>query len=204
MNDYGNILTMEDQRDLRAKINELEEAKGIGLTLLISTRDPYQNPDIYASRIRSKWDLRGKRNESFILFLQEGSGWAVRTFFSTSLLNLFTAEEIKRYQETLSGRAEDNDIRMGVLHGINTIYKKAFPSEPVPSEKTDGSSGLPAVYIILGGTVGGILLVFLLIRWEAMRRCPECGSRMKISRSRSDFGEETVKHCPECGYSETK
>lgn len=204
LNDYGNILTIDDQRKLREKITQLED-KDIGLTLLVSTRDPYLNPDIFASKIRAKWDIREGDNESFILFVREEGSWVVRTFFTTSLLNLFSAESLKNYQETLRKKASGGEIRTGTIYAVNTIYRKAFPPDKnKTNQPTEEADGLPLLYIIIGGTAGGILLLTVLIRWEAMRRCPQCGSRLTISRINNEFAEETIKNCPECGYSETE
>jgi len=199
LNDYGNVLTMADQKDLQNKIAQLND-KNIELTLLISTRDPYLNPDIFASKIRAKWGLFGNQSESFLLFVREREGWAIRTFFTANLLDLFTAEELKKYQETLRKRANSGEIRSGTLYAINTIHREAFPPEKEANES--GTSEFPLILIISGGIAGGVILLTLLIRWEAMRRCPQCGSRLNISRTRTEFTEETVKNCPECGYSE--
>lgn len=201
LNDYGNVLTMEDQGELRRKIDLLRD-KQINLTVLISTRDPYMNPDIFASKIRAKWDLRAQRNENFLVFVREGDGWAVRTFFATNLLNLFSAADLKNYQDRLRSKAENGEIRTGTIYAVNAIYRKAFPPEKDTDEETEETDGIPLIYL-LGGSIGGVLLVVLLVRWEAMRRCPECGSRLTITRSRTEFGEETIKNCPECGYRET-
>jgi predicted RNA-binding Zn-ribbon protein involved in translation (DUF1610 family) len=201
LNDYGNVLTMEDQGELRRKIDLLQD-KQINLTVLISTRDPYMNPDIFASKLRAKWDLRGQQNENFLVFVREADGWAVRTFFATNLLNLFSAADLKNYQDRLRSKAENGEIRTGTIYAVNAIYRKAFPPERDTDEETEETDGIPLIYL-LGGSIGGVLLIVLLVRWEAMRRCPECGSRLTITRSRTEFGEETIKNCPECGYRET-
>lgn len=192
---------MEDQGELRRKIDLLQD-KQINLTVLISTRDPYMNPDIFASKIRAKWDLRGQQNENFLVFVREGDGWAVRTFFATNLLNLFSAADLKNYQDRLRSKAENGEIRTGTIYAVNAIYRKAFPPERDTDEETEETDGIPLIYL-LGGSIGGVLLIVLLVRWEAMRRCPECGSRLTITRSRTEFGGETIKNCPECGYRET-
>ena len=178
------------------------QEKKINLTVLISTRDPYLNPDIFASKIRAKWGLQGKQNESFLVFVRERDEWAIRTFFATNLLNLFSPADLENYQERLSKKAESGEIRSGTIYAVNTIYRKAFPPVKDPQEETEETGGIPLIYLI-GGSIGGALLILLLIRWEAMRRCPECGSRLTIYRSRTQFGEETVKNCPECNYRET-
>lgn len=204
LNDYGNVLTIEEQRSLKEKITQLED-KEIGLTLLISTRDPYLNPDIFASKIRAKWGIQEKGNESFILFVWEEGSWAVRTFFTTSLLNLFSAEDLKNYQETLRKKASNEEIRTGTIYAVNAVYRKVFPPKKEKTNRpTEDAEGLPLLYKIIGGTVAGIILLTLLIRWEAMRRCPQCGSRLTISRVNDEFTKETIKNCPECGYSESE
>lgn len=202
LNDYGNVLTMEDQRQLKEKINELNEKK-IRLILLVSTRDPYLNPDIYASKIRAKWGIRESQKENFILFVREEDGWAVRTFFTATLLNLFSADKLTNYQEILKKKTRNGDIRAGINHAVDAIHRQVYPPKKEPNQPTEEADGLPLLYIIIGGIAGGVLISIILIRWEAMRRCPQCGSRLNISRIRSEFGTETVKSCPECGYSET-
>lgn len=202
LNDYGNILTMEDQRELQKKITRLED-KEIGLTLLISTRDPYLNPDIFASKIRAKWGIQEGGSENFILFVRGEEDWAVRTFFTPAVLNLFSPEDLKKYQETLKKRASSGDVRTGTIYAVNTIYRKAFPPNKKPDKPAEEAGGLTLPYII-GGIAGGVLVLTALIRWEAMRRCPQCGSRLKITRIHNEFTDETIKSCPECGYSETE
>ncbi|MBS3786974.1 TPM domain-containing protein [Candidatus Bipolaricaulota bacterium] len=202
LNDYGNILTMENQRNLREKITQLEDKK-IGLTLLISTRDPYLNPDIFASKIRAKWGIQEGINENFVLFVQGKEGWAVRTFFTPTVLNLFSSEDFKNYQETLKKRASSGDIRSGALYAVKTIYRKAFPPKKKKDQSTEKSGGLSLAHII-GGIVGGVLLITVLVRREAMKRCPQCGSRLNISRVHNEFTDETIKNCPDCGYTETE
>ncbi|MFB6216585.1 MAG: hypothetical protein ABEJ72_06420, partial [Candidatus Aenigmatarchaeota archaeon] len=116
---------MDDQMKLKEKIARLKD-KDIGLTLLVSTRDPYLNPDIFASKIRAKWDIQEGEDDNFILFVREEGRWAVRTFFTTSLLNLFSAEGLKNYQETLRKKATSGEIRSGTIYAVNAIYEKAF------------------------------------------------------------------------------
>ncbi len=202
LNDYGNVLTMKDQRELKEKIDELKE-KEIRLNLLVSTRDPYLNPDIYASKIRAKWGIRESQKENFILFVREEDGWAVRTFFTATLLNLFSGDKLTNYQDTLKKMTRNGEIRAGINHAVDAIHKQAYPPKKKPDQPTEDADGLPLLYIIIGGIAGGVLISIILLRWEAMRRCPQCGSRLHISRIRSEFGNETVKSCPECGYSET-
>lgn len=202
LNDYGNILTIENQRNLKEKITRLRDKK-IGLTLLISTRDPYLNPNIFASKIRAKWGIQGEGNENFILFVQEKEGWAVRTFFTPTVLNLFSSEDLKKYQETLKKRASNGEIRSGALYAVETIYRKAFPPKKERDQSTNETGGLSLAHII-GGIAGGVLLITVLVRREAMRRCPQCGSRLNISRVHNEFTDEIIKNCPECGYTETE
>ncbi|MFB6291625.1 MAG: hypothetical protein ABEJ25_07890 [Candidatus Bipolaricaulia bacterium] len=200
LNDYANILTMAGQRELKEKIDRLSD-KNLGLTVLLSTRDPYQNPDIFASKIRANWDLRGNQAENFLTFVREQEGWAVRTFFSSTLLNLFSSVELKKFQETLRKKANSGEIRSGTFYAVNTIYEKAFPPKKESNEAVN-QPGLPLNYIIIGGIIGGILLLILIIRWEAMRRCPRCGARLNKSRARTGLTEVDEKNCPECGYIE--
>lgn len=203
LNDYANILTMEDQRNLKEKLTQLKDKK-IGLTLLISTRDPYLNPDIFASKIRAKWGIQEEPNENFLLFVREQDGWAVRTFFTVTLLNLFSAEDLKNYQATLKKKAGSGEIRTGTLYAVNSIYRKAFPPKKDTNQSSKEAGGVPLIYVIISGIAATVLLLAILVRWEAMRRCPRCGSRLKISRIHNKFTDETIKNCPECGYSETE
>lgn len=202
LNDYGNILTMGDQRDLEEKIKQLGE-EGIGLTILISNYDPFSEPSIYANEIRNEWGIRGEEKESLIVFVRdEDEDWSVRTFLRPVVTNLFSSGELAEYQDSIKAMTEDGDIRDATREAVLRIYREAFPPKVDPeNESTRNSNGL-LIYIIAGAS-GGVVLVVLFLRWEGRRRCPRCGARLETSSYQDDLsGSTTERHCPACGYHE--
>ena len=200
INDYGNVLTREDREELARSLQELAE-RGIRVNLLISLRDPYRNPNLYTSKIRAKWGIRGESAESLIVFVKESDGWKLGIFLTPAASNLFSPEGLTEYREKLEEKAEAGEIRTGSRYAINHMYVKAYP----PARKTEANKeeeeGLPWIYIA-SGVAGGIILLGLGIRWEAMHRCPRCGSRLKKTRMPGGESQGGEKHCPECGYRE--
>ncbi|MFP4631514.1 MAG: TPM domain-containing protein [Candidatus Acetothermia bacterium] len=197
LNDYANVLTMEDQRSLEGKIQELEE-EGIGLTVLISRHDPYSEPGAYASEIRREWGIREKKNESLIVFVEEDDGWAVKTFLRQSITGLFSSGELRAYQDSVRKTTENGDVREATLESVNLIHQEAFPGEEVSNEEEKGESS-PTLVLLVAGISGGLVLITAVIIWEARHRCPRCGSRLETV----NFGAgESERHCPECGYHE--
>lgn len=201
LNDYGNVLTMEDQEDIEKKLNQLSQ-KGIGLTILISKFDPFSEPGIYASEIRREWGIRKEKDESLIVFVREGESWAVRTFLRPGVTNLFSSGGLVEYQDSITENAEQDDVREAVRKAVSLIHREAFPPEREPVEESSGGSNGLLIYIIAGGS-GGLILVVLVLRWEGRRRCPRCGARLETVRTRGgSYQGNPERHCPECGYHE--
>ncbi|MCF7876038.1 hypothetical protein K9M06_03185 [Candidatus Bipolaricaulota bacterium] len=196
VNDYGNVLTRRDRQKLSDKLDQLN-GKGIDLILLISTRDPYLNPNIFTSKIRAKWGIRGETAKSLVVFIRESDKWAVRIFLTTETTNLFSPEGLTKYRDSLETKAEAGEIRSGAMYAVNHLYRKAFPPVKTTSSEKNKKNGMGWVYIV-SGIAGGILLLGTLLRWEGMNRCPRCGSRLKTSKGTWREGKE--KYCPECGY----
>lgn len=192
---------MEDQRELEDKIEQLS-TREIGLTVLISRRDPYSNPNIYASEIQTKWNLRAQTGESFVVFVQEREKWAIRLFLRPAVTNLFSSSEITKFQRALQKKVENNEIRSAVNYLVSRIHRQAFPpatEQNIPQEKRSGGFFL---YLAIG-IGGGLIIIVMLLWWEGRRRCPRCGSRLEITRTFDEItGRKTEKSCPECGYHE--
>ncbi|MBS3825305.1 TPM domain-containing protein [Candidatus Bipolaricaulota bacterium] len=201
LNDYGNVLTMEDQRELEDKIDQLSTRK-IGLTVLISRRDPYSNPNIYASEIQTKWNLRTQTSESFAVFVQERNEWAIRLFLRPAVTNLFPSSELTKFQTTLQKKVENNEIRSAVTHLVSRVHRQAFPPPTEKKKPREKGSGGFILYLAIG-IGGGLIIIVTLLWWEGRRRCPRCGSRLEKTRNFDQVtGRKTEKNCPECGYHE--
>ena len=198
INDYGNVLTRRDRQKLSDQLDQLN-AKGIDLILLISTRDPYLNPNIFTSKIRAKWGIRGEKAKSLVVFVKESDKWAVRIFLTTETTNLFSPEGLTKCRDSLETKADAGDIRSGAMYAINHLYRKAFPPVKSTGSGQNEKNGMGWVYIV-SGIAGGILLLGALLRWEGMNRCPRCGTRLKTSKGNRQARKETEKYCPECGY----
>lgn len=200
LNDYGNILTMENQRELEEKLTELEE-KGVGVTILVSSYDPFSDPNIYASEIRSKWGIRDDRNESLIVFVQE-EDWKVRTYLRPQVTNSFQSGELAEYNDSIKKRVKNGEVRQAVMEAVSGIHENVFP--PAVEETTGKTSEpLPLWVYLTGGISGGIILLLGILFWEGRRRCPRCGSRLETVNTQSHLnGNSTERHCPECGYHE--
>lgn len=201
LNDYGNVLTMEDQRELEDKIDQLS-TREIVLTVLISRRDPYSNPNIYASEIQTKWNLRTQTSESFVVFVKERNKWATRLFLRPAVTNLFPSSEITKFQRTLQKKVESNEIRSAVTYLVSRIHRQAFPPATEQKKPQETGSGGFILYLSIG-IGGGLIIIVTLLWWEGRRRCPRCGSRLEVTRTFDKVtGRKTEKYCPECGYHE--
>jgi len=201
LNDYGNILTMENQRELEEKLTKLEE-KGVGLTILVSSYDPFSDPNIYASEIRSKWGIREDRDESLIVFVQEGEDWKVRTYLRPQVTNSFPSGELATYNDLIGKQVKNGEVRKAVMEAVSRIHENVFPApvETTP-EETSGAIQL-WVYLTVGISAGVVLLLGILV-WEGRRRCPRCGSKLETVDIQGHLnGDSTERHCPECGYHE--
>lgn|GEM_PF-971666 len=201
LNDYGNVLTMGNQRELEEKLTELE-GKGVGLTILVSSYDPFSDPNIYASEIRSKWGIREERNESLIVFVQEGEGWKVRTYLRPQVTNSFPSGELAAYNDFIRKQVKNGEVRKAVMEAVSRIHKNVFP--PAVETTTEETNESIQLWVYLtGGISGGIVLLLGILFWEGRRRCPRCGSRLETVDTQSYLNEDgTERHCPECGYHE--
>lgn len=201
LNDYANVLTVTDQRNIEEKVEQLND-KGIGLTVLVSKRNPFASSEMYASEIRSKWGLRTTGSDSLIVFVKQQDSWAVESFLQPDLTGLFTTPQLTELRNRLNSQVEDGEIRSAFLHLIDQIHRKAFPpakSEEKPPPEGNGWSVINLIF----GIVGGAVAILFFLWWEGKRRCPRCGNRLELNRTRNDFsGAEKHKSCPECGYGE--
>lgn len=201
LNDYANVLTMDDQRELEKQLTELEE-KGVGITILVSRYDPFSDPNIYASEVRSKWGIRENRNESLIVFVQEGEDWKVRTYLRPQVTNSFPSGELGEYNDLIRKKVKNREIRETVKEAVSRIHENVFP--PPEEETTERTSETIQLWVYLtAGIAGGVVLLLGLLFWEGRRRCPRCGSRLEkvVTQDRLNRGS-TELHCPECGYHE--
>ncbi len=201
LNDYANILTMENQRELEKKLTELE-GKGVGLTILVSSYDPFSDPNIYASEIRSKWGIREDRNESLIVFVQEAEDWKVRTYLRPQVTNSFPSGELAKYNDLIRKQVKNGEVRKAVMGSVSRIHENVFP-QPVEETAAETGDSLQLWVYLTGGISGGVVLLLGILFWEGRRRCPRCGSRLETIDTQSHLnGEGAERHCPECGYHE--
>jgi len=201
LNDYGNILTMENQRELEKQLTELE-GKGVGLTILVSSYDPFSDPNIYASEIRSKWGIREDRNESLIVFVKENENWKVRTYLRPQVTNSFPSGELAEYNDLIKKQVKNGEVRKAVMEAVSRIHENVFP--PAVETTTEETNESIQLWVYLtGGISGGVLLLLGILFWEGRRRCPRCGSRLETINTQIHLNEDgTERRCPECGYHE--
>jgi len=201
INDYGNVLSMNDREKLSTWVEELAEV-GVRITLLISRRDPFSSPDRYASEIRGTWELQ-KEGGSFLLFLKEEDGWVDRVFLSPLGRRLLgSTAQVEDFKRRIEGMTAEGSIRKAALFSVRRIYQANFGrgEESEGERKQGGLFSLLKKPLFLGlglGALAFFLLVLLLIR-EIRLRCPKCGTRMAVEGQ----GERRIRYCRNCGYSE--
>jgi len=204
LNDYANVLRVGDHKDLENKLDRLS-SRGKGLTILISLTDPYNNPGRYGFEISRKWGIYGDSQESLIVFVKGGGSWHVSFFLTPSILETFPGgESSTEYREKVREKVKAGNIRSATITSIDRIYfLEFFPEREANAGDEEEKGGSYLLYYILGATGGFLLLSALVIR-EARIRCPECGSRMDITISHTNYaGTIREKRCPKCGYYES-
>jgi uncharacterized membrane protein YgcG len=201
LNDYANVLTMDDQRELEKKLTELKE-KGVGVTILVSSYDPFSDPNIYSSEVRSKWGIRKDRNESLVVFVQEGENWKVRTYLRPQVTNTFPSGKLAEYNDLIRKQVKNGEVRQAVIEAVSGIHENVFPPAVEKTKEETGSEVQLWVYLT-AGISGGVVLLMGVLFWEGKRRCPRCGSRLEKVKTQSHLnGNDSERHCPECGYHE--
>ncbi len=198
INDYANVLRVGDHSELEDKLTELANLE-MGLTILISLNDPYNNPDRYGFEVSRKWGLSNDPNEGLIVFVKEDDCWKASFSLSGQLTGSFSGEvSYGEFQNEIRSKVESGEVRDAVLESVNTLYALQFRSGSTEANNGESSEKGYLLYFVVGGALLLVIVVFLVIR-EARLHCPKCGSRMKVTGAGPGRRE---KYCPRCGYYE--
>jgi predicted RNA-binding Zn-ribbon protein involved in translation (DUF1610 family)/uncharacterized membrane protein YgcG len=184
INDYGGVFG-GNRKKLQGIIDDLK-GFGVNLVVLISLRDPYNDPALYAAKVMEEWGL--DERTVFVVFVREEEGWSFVIKIGSGLeLELGKINHLERL-------VKEGRIREGVEETAGHI------SAIIKGEYKEQDSGLFAFYGLAVLAVAGIFLA----AWRFLRFCPHCGRRMRVRES-NPFGERhLIYRCFNCGYSKVK
>lgn len=192
VNDYAASLGGKPQRaQLTQTLADLKSTHGVSLVILVSERDPFNDPSRYAAEIRRAWSLPNARN-AFVLFLKTNGQWKLDVWLGQELSFLSELEGFGPYQTQLKTLTQRGLIRQAALHAAEGLLALLSRFQtPAPA----GSRGLGFPWELAGGGVVG--LAALGIAWRWLRSfCPHCVRRLQRVRR----GKRTLKRCARCGY----
>lgn len=208
VNDYGNVLSMEDREVLNDCIRTLQNHH-LTLITLVSKRDPYNNPGYYAGKIAEEWGLSQGEADGLIVFVKKDKGWSVVFNFDSELITtLNQTGAVGSYKQLLRNKAAEGNIRQGLKMAYKQL-RQAIREASVSNNTHDSSdwgflSFFPFLPIVVGtGITGFVAITFFVLRIESRRRCPKCGNRLQKGQTGFANHEGSTKWlCKNCGYSE--
>lgn len=213
VNDFANVLTAAERATLTATIVQLENETGAELAVAIVTSVGDNTVKGYAVDLFEAWGVgkQGRDNGLLILLalmereIQVEVGYGLEPILPDGLVGRILDEMVPSLSAQRYGE--------GLLVGVEAIAARirAQSSElgddgqtPTPSRVSSEIYwfGLLGAFIILGGLFGAVW--FNEVR---RRRCPRCGTRMKLynrvqsrpAPGRSGVGER-VFECLRCGF----
>jgi len=189
VNDYAAALGGAPQRaPLKDLIAQLDARHGVALTLLVSERDPFDDPDRYAAEVRAHWKLATQRS-AFAVFLRQGPAWDARLWLSADLSGALGEGRARRWRAEVERLAGRNRIREAALASAQGLLDALAPD----AEAADEGGG-PNWLLWGGGTLGALALGGVGHRLRTL--CPRCARRLQTSIR---YGKR-LKRCAHCGY----
>ena len=176
INDYAATLGGKPQRQpLKQAIDRLQAAHGVSLVVLVSQRDPFNDPARYAAEIRRAWSLPNARNV-FVLFLKVNGRWQLDFWWGQDLMTLSTLAGFQQFQSQLQTLTRRGRIRQAALQAADGLLKLLSQPQPSPSS---ARSNFP--WEIAGAGLLG--LGALSVAWRWLRSyCPHCARRLERRR----------------------
>lgn len=189
VNDYAAALGGAPQRaPLQELVAQLDARHGVSLTVLVSERDPFGDPDRYAAEVRAHWKLP-TRASALAVFLRQGRGWAARLWLSADLSAALGEGRVRGWRAEVERLAGRNRIREAALASAQGLLDALAPD----TEAADEGGG-PNWLLWGGGTLGALALGGVGHRLRTL--CPRCARRLQTSIR---YGKR-LKRCAHCGY----
>ncbi len=189
VNDYAAALGGAPQRaPLQALVDQLKARHGVSLTVLVSERDPFGDPDRYAAEVRAHWKLPANKS-AFAVFLRQGRGWTARLWLSADLNAAFGEGGLRRWRAEVERLAGRNRVREAALASAQGLWDALDPG----AEAADEGDG-PNWLLWGGGALGALALGGVGHRLSTL--CPRCSRRLHTSMR---YGKR-LKRCAHCGY----
>ncbi len=183
VNDYGQTLDRRQREELR-QAAELMGEQGLELVYLATWRDPFSDPDLYARRVFSAWEL-GPNAVLIVLVRDDRGRWWAVGHLGDAAASRFPAgqwESLRQRAQTAANLGPAGTAAVSWASGL------ARPGE-VPDEQAGGGGVVwPAV------ATGAALAVFLVM--ARRRLCPQC---LRPLRRRRSWGGIMLL-CPRCRY----
>ncbi len=183
VNDYGQTLDRHRREEV-LEAAELMQQKGLELVYLASWHDPFADPDLYARRVFSAWEL-GVDSVLIVLVRDERGRWHAAGHLGDGAARRFGPEQ----WEALRARAQSAaNLGPPGAAAVSWAAGLAASREAVETE-AGGSAVWPS---LAAGGIGLALLVVLARRVF----CPRCLRPLRKSRSWGGI----IWSCPRCRY----
>lgn len=191
INDYAAVLGGKPQREpLQTLINQLQKQHQVSLILLLSERDPFGDPERYASEIRRTWQINDPRT-IFALFLETNFNWTLHLWAGSDLQDQLSYDVRNKLENQINTAAQRGRIRPATQQLGQKLLDIFEKGALMPSSESPSSNWMmPTAY-----TFSGLMLFWGVIRW-ARSYCPHCVKRLHQTRR----GGKKLRHCSNCGY----
>jgi hypothetical protein len=199
LSDYGAVFDRHGRDEVNASVAEMAQLLRLDVRILVSWENSYPTTAEFADAVFSAWGLAPRRT-LLAVFVRTGSDWTYAVRASSSVRAEFGAID-QRLQQRMADLVKHRRIEEAVramfsdLHSLPAALKA---SAALARTQTSSSRGTP-VAVVVGTSLGGVLVLVLLIRW---RICPRCGGLLRRQRSRlaTPRGAGRVYFCRRCGY----
>jgi hypothetical protein len=199
LSDYGAVFDRHGRDEVNASVAEIAQLLRVNVYILVSWENSYPTTAQFADAVFAAWGLAPRR-AILAVFVRSGSDWSDAVCASSTVrgeLGAIDQRLEQRMADLVKHRRIEEAVR-GLFAELRSLPAAQKASAALAKTQTSSSRGTP-VAVVVGGSLGGALVLALLIRW---RICPRCAGVLRRERSR--FGvvgrSGRVYSCRRCGY----
>ncbi len=207
INEYGGLMSGNEQEKIEESLASIEKRWAVETVILVTLRDPYQNPDYLAGKIMDKWGLADKKS-LLLLFVKEAESWFWERRFGTRLSDSVNLDYLDSHLEKIEPYVKRKEIVVAINQAVEMLPKVVATSPEVGETNQKGFNKNILIYPLAG--ILGAAILALLVKRLRNRVCFRCLRLLKV-RDSTPFGrgvpgreKHIIYYCPHCGYTKIK
>ncbi|MCF2905336.1 TPM domain-containing protein [Octadecabacter sp. CECT 8868] len=219
VNDYADLLPVDEEAALSAQLKTLREETGVEMTVLtLDSQRPFaqgQSLEAFSTALFNHWGIGDAQRNDGVLVMVLRADRAMRVELGAGYGQDWNREAQYIVDNDFLPAFRSDDYAGGITRGVDAVIEDIVmpfnEGAPRPARQAENSRGVKFLFGIVGGAFAAFAALFVFAKRmiKRLRKCPNCGRGgmnkdrivdFKPSFSTTGSGRHHF-HCDHCDHS---